>query len=186
MYVEDIGEVYCKDQTIKKKVEKVRVYNKQKEETYDYITAKDIISKVLDSIDNIDVTIIGGPDVLLEIKDKESSNNILEILKILVICAILFFGSGLAIVNFYEDVEMKASIEKIHYIITGEDVENPMISTIPLSIGVGLGILTFFNRVISLSKRRRQEPGPLEIELNLYDKDMEEVIIKELKNKDNT
>ena len=95
MYVEDIGEVYCKDQTIKKKVEKVRVYNKQKEETYDYITAKDIISKVLDSIDNIDVTIIGGPDVLLEIKDKESPNNILEILKILVICAILFFGSGL-------------------------------------------------------------------------------------------
>jgi len=183
VYVEDIAKVYCKNNSIKKQVEKIRVYNGQNEEMFDYISSNDIVTKVLDNVDNIDINIIGGPDVLLEIKDKESTKVILEALKILVICAILFFGSALAIIYFFEDTNMKNSVEKLHFIITGIKEENPKVFTIPFSIGIGMGIFAFFNRIFSFSKRRRQEPGPLEIELNLYDKDMEEVILQELQDK---
>lgn len=43
--------------------------------------------------------------------------------------------------------------------------------------------MTFFTRVLSPSQRRRKEPGPMEIELYLYDKDMEESILNDTKNK---
>jgi len=125
--------------------------------------------------------------VLLEIKDKENTNKFLEIIKILIVCIILFFGSALAIINFFEDAEMEDTIKKIYFLITGIQKENsPMISTIPFSLGIGLGVFAFFNRAFSFSRRRKQEPGPMEIELHLYDKDMEETLIEELKNKDDS
>ena len=181
VYVEDIGKVYCNDERIKKRVEKIRVYDGKDEEMYDYISSNKIITKILESIDNIDVTILGGPDVLLEIKDKEDSNGIYVFLKTAFIMLVLFFGAGAALINFYEDVNMKSLVEKIYYFITGVKKENPLIMTIPLSFGIGLGMFAFFSRVSSLSKRRKQEPGPLELELYLYDKDLEDYILDDLK-----
>src|SRR5690606_32662521 len=128
-----------------RKVEKIRVYSGQDKEIYDYISGNDIVAKVLDTIDNIDVTIIGGPDVLLEVKDKENTKAILEFLKIFTICVILFFGSALTIVYFFEDVGMEETVKKIHFLITGVEEDNPMTFTIPFSVGIGLGIFAFFN-----------------------------------------
>ncbi|MBZ2173634.1 stage V sporulation protein AA [Schnuerera sp. xch1] len=183
VYVEDVGEVYCKNNLIKKKVEKTRIYNGKEKEMYDYISGNEIITKVLDSIENIDVNIVGGPDVLLEIKEQEEPKVLLNFLKVFFVCLLLFFGAAIAIINFFEDVEMKNAIEKIFYIITGSREENPKIVTIPFSIGIGLGIFAFFYRVFSFSRRRRQEPGPLEVELYMYDKDVEDNIVHELKDK---
>ena len=86
---------------------------------------------------------------------------------------------------------MIKSIEKIYYTVTGEKKDKPLIMTIPYSIGLGVGVITFFSRIISKSKRRKKEPGPMEIELFLYNRDMEEYILNELvkdkeKNKDKT
>jgi len=139
----------------------------------------------LDSIQNIDISIIGGPDILLEIKEREKSRPFINFLKVLMVSLILFFGSAMAIINFFEDVEMESSLEKIHYLITGSREKSPMIIGIPFSIGIGLGIYAFFNRVFSLSNRRRQEPGPLELELYLYDKNLEDNNMHDLKKTDN-
>lgn len=184
VYLKDVGDIYCKEDSIKKKVEKIRIYNGEDVEKYDYISGNEIVTKTLDSVENIDVTIIGGPDVLLEIKSKEKPKEFLEFLKISLVCMILFFGSAIAIINFFEDVDMKESIEKIFYIVTGNREENLIIATIPFSLGIGLGIFAFFYRIFSFSKRRRQEPGPLEVELYSYDKELEDNILDELKNDD--
>lgn len=183
VYVEDVGEIYCKNESIKKKVEKIRIYNGQSREIFDYISANEIITKILDSIENIDITMIGGQDILIEIKSKEEPKPLLNIAKLTFVCLILFFGSALAIINFFEDVEMQTSIEKIHYMMTGNREKNPKIITIPFSLGIGLGIFSFFHRIFSFSKRRRQEPGPMETELFLYDQNLEDHIMNELKNR---
>lgn len=185
VYVKDIGEVYCNNNVIKEKVEKTKILKVQSEESYDYISGNQVIAKILDSVQNIDVSIIGGPDILLEIKEQEKPKPLLNFFKVLVVSLILFFGSAIAIINFFEDAEMKSSLEKIHYIITGTEETSPAIMGIPFSIGIGIGIYAFFNRVFSLSKRRRQEPGPLELELYLYDKNLEDNIMHDLKKSDN-
>jgi len=185
VYVKDIGEVYCNNSTIKKKVEEVKILKVQEEESYAYISGNQVIAKILDSIQNIDISIIGGPDIMLEIKEREKSRPFINFLKVLMVSLILFFGSAMAIINFFEDVEMESSLEKIHYLITGSREKSPMIIGIPFSIGIGLGIYAFFNRVFSLSNRRRQEPGPLELELYLYDKNLEDNIMHDLKKTDN-
>jgi len=184
VYVRDLGEVYCNNNGIKKRVEDIRVYNGQDRESYDYISGNEITTKVLSSVDNIDLNIIGGPDVLLEIKGQEDENKIFNILKIVFVSIILFLGAAMAIVYFYEDVNMKGTLEKIYLIITGEKKSNPLSLNISFSLGIGLGMFAFFSRIFSFSKRRRQEPGPMELELYLYDKDIEDNILHELKQKD--
>lgn len=186
IYIEDIAKVYCKDKTIEEKVKKIKIYNSQNQEMYDYISGNDIVTKVLDKVQNIDVTIIGGPDVLVEVKGKEQPKILLNFLKITLVCIILFFGSALAVINFFEDVEMENTFERIYYLITGTRQQNIKIIAIPFSIGIGLGIFTFFNRIVSFNKRRRQEPGPLELELYLYDKNLEDNIMNDIKKSDNS
>ncbi|NLJ78081.1 MAG: hypothetical protein GX329_01830 [Tissierellia bacterium] len=181
VYVKDVGEVYCNDDNIKKKVEGIRVYNGQDKEMYDYISGTDITTRVLEKVVNIDITIIGGPDVLIEVKGQEDRNQIFHMLKILLVMLVLFFGTGIAIVNFHEDVDMKSTMQKMYYTITGKKHKDPLILTIPLSLGIGLGMFSFFSRIFSFSKRRGQEPGPMELELYVYDKDLEESILHELK-----
>lgn len=184
VYVKDVGEVYCGDGAIKQKVENIRIYNGTDKEQYDYVSGTEITTKILDKVEDININIIGGPDVLLEIKGQEEPKIIFNVLKIAFVVIILFFGAAMAIINFHEDVNMKSSLEKIYYIVTGQKKENPLILTIPFSIGIGLGMFSFFSRIFSFSKRRRQEPGPMEVELYLYDKDLEDHILNELKQKD--
>ncbi len=184
VYVKDLGEVYCNNNGIKKRVEDIRVYNGQNKESYDYISGTEITTKVLDSVENIDLNIIGGPDVLLEIKGQENENKLFNVVKIVFVAIILFLGAAMAIIYFYEDVNMKGTLEKIYLIITGEKKNDPLALNIPFSLGIGLGMFAFFSRIFSFSKRRRQEPGPMELELYLYDKDIEDNILHELKQKD--
>ncbi|NMA86662.1 MAG: hypothetical protein GX968_04980 [Tissierellia bacterium] len=186
IYVKDVGEVYCSDTNIKKRVEEIRVYNGKDKESFDYISGNEIITKILDSVENIDLNIIGGSDVLLEIKEQEQINQLFNVFKIAFVSIILFLGAAMAIIYFYEDVNMKGTLEKMFLIIAGEKMKNPLILNIPFSLGIGLGMYAFFSRTFSFSKRRRQEPGPMELELYLYDKDIEDNILHELKQKDQT
>ena len=120
---------------------------------------------------------------MFEIKSKEIGSKGFQIFKVVFVSIILFLGAGIAVINFHEDVNMSQSLEKIYYTFTGIKATNPLIMTIPYTIGVGLGVFTFFSRIISTSRRRRKQPGPMEIEQYLYDQDMEEYILNSLKNK---
>lgn len=180
VYIKDIGKVYANDEKIKNKVENLKIYSKVSEEDWDFIDSTEILKKVGEYDSNIDVNILGTENVLLEIKSQEDKSPIFEFLKIFFVCLLLLFGTALAIVNFHEDVNMKESIEKLYYAMTGEKKSNPSIMTIPYTIGLGLGMLIFFNRIISSSRRRKKEPGPMEIELYLYDADMEECILERM------
>lgn len=185
VYIKDIGKVYAKDEKIQKSIENLKIYNKVQEEDWDYIDSVEVLNKIGEFNPNLNVNLLGADSVLLELKSKEEKSGILEFIKVFLICILLLFGTGLAIVNFHEDVNMADSIEKLYYTITGERKSNPFIMTIPYSLGLGLGMLVFFNRMISSSRRRKKEPGPMEIELYLYDADMEECILERMIEKDN-
>ncbi len=184
VYLKDVADIFCKNESIQKYLENLKIFD-AKDENWDYVTAVDIVNKIESQKNNVDITMIGEPEVLIEIKEKKPKNIIFEFLKVFFVCAILFFGAAIAIVNFHEDVNMKKSMEKLYYIATGRYKETPLILVIPYSIGIGVGMITFFSRVLTSNKRRKKEPGPMEVEMFLYDKDMGDYIIKDIKSKRN-
>lgn len=179
--VRDIGEVFCTNEKLRLAINNILIKKKNKEEDWDNITAIQIAQKILGKYPDIDLDLLGEPEILLEYKSQQVKNPFLGFVKVALVCIILFFGAGLAITNFHEDVNTKASMSKLYFTFTGVKKENPLIMNIPYSIGIGVGVVTFFNRILSQSKRRKMEPGPMEIELYLYDQDMEAQISNEVK-----
>lgn len=180
--VEDLGDVYCIDPEIKKSIEKIRIKKKAIEEDWDQIKAIDITEKVLTKFSDIDLHMLGEVEILLEYKSQEKYKPFFEFIKVALVCIILFFGASLAIINFHEDVNASKSMEKMYFTFTGKKKENPLVMVIPYSIGIGVGVIMFFNRVFSASKRRKKEPGPMEIQLYSYDQQMEEKVLNDEKN----
>jgi len=182
IYVKDIGEVYSTNNKLIRDIENIRIRDKHIIEDWDYITAIEISNKILSKYPNIELDLIGEPEILIEYKSKEEVKPLWEFIKVVFVCLVLFFGAALAIVNFHEDVNTSKTMKDLYYIFTGEKNENPLLLVIPYSLGIGVGVMTFFNRIFSPSNRRRKEPGPLEIELYMYDKDMEERVLNDIKN----
>jgi len=93
----------------------------------------------------------------------------------ILIWLLLFFGAALAIMNFHEDVSMQAVHQRIYKIITGKENLKPLILQIPYSIGLGLGMVLFFNHVFK--KRLNEEPSPLEVEMFNYQQNLDQYVI---------
>lgn len=182
IFIKDIGIVYCNDNKIKGKIENLKIM-KTKEEDWDYIDKAEVISKVSDYDPQLDINILGADDVLIEIKSQEVSNKVFHYMKIIFVSLVLFFGAGIAIVNFYEDVNMIPSLNKIYHSLTGINEDKPLILLVSYTIGLGLGVIMFFNKIISRSQRRRKEPGPMELEMYIYDSDIEDYILEDIKKK---
>ncbi|TJX14704.1 hypothetical protein E9840_04725 [Tissierella creatinini] len=180
IYLKDLGEVYCSSENLRKKIENTKVYTGKKEETWDYITAIEIAETLTSKFADIDIQFIGGDKIILEIKSRENRSSLLQIGKLTFVCITLFFGAALGIMYFHEDVNMTKALERLYFTYTGEHKENPLIMNIPYSIGLGVGMFTFFMRIMSSSKRRRMEPGPMDVELYLYDNDLEDYLMNEL------
>ena len=179
--VKDIADIYCQDESLKHRLEVTKILKTKDVEDWIRISSIDIINIIGTKHPDLDLVLMGEDEVLVEIKSRHETNQLFDILKVALIFILLFFCSGIAIINFHTDVDMDETMEVIYRTLSGKDNSNPLILSIPYSIGLGIGVITFFNRIISKSPRRKKEPGPMEIELYKYDQDMEEYIINDLK-----
>ncbi|WP_047151967.1 stage V sporulation protein AA [Aneurinibacillus tyrosinisolvens] len=115
---------------------------------------------------------VGSQQTLVEIVYPKRKMNILLVAFIWIV---LFIGSGLAIMNFHTDVSMMKVHQRLYELVTGAKNEHPLIIQIPYSIGVGAGMILFFNHVFR--KRFNEEPSPLELEMFLYQQNLDQYVI---------
>ncbi|MCM3163174.1 stage V sporulation protein AA [Metabacillus litoralis] len=119
----------------------------------------------------IDVQAIGATQTIVEIMYQKKK---LSPLLFCLVWLLLFIGAGLAIMNFHEDVSMRAVHQRIYKIVTGKENAHPLILQIPYSLGLGLGMVLFFNHLFK--KRINEEPSPLEVEIFNYQLDLDQYV----------
>ncbi|WP_226526588.1 stage V sporulation protein AA [Metabacillus niabensis] len=119
----------------------------------------------------IDIQALGSNQTIVEIMYKKKK---LSPLLFCIVWLLLFIGAGLAIMNFHEDVSMQAVHQRIYKIVTGRENEQPLILQIPYSLGLGLGMILFFNHLFK--KRINEEPSPLEVEIFNYQLDLDQYV----------
>src|SRR5690625_6427114 len=78
----------------------------------------------------------------------------------------------MTIININNDFSMQEVQQKIYYLFTRKKNKYPLLIQIPYSIGLGAGMLLFFNHWFK--KKFTKEPSPLEIELHNYQKNIED------------
>jgi stage V sporulation protein AA len=145
---------------------------------YAVIDAIDLMRLINERYPELDIRHVGPAQTLIEVKTPEIMTKILPVALVMVL---LFIGSGLAIMNFHEDVSMRKVHERIFFMMTGIHDKHPLLLQIPYSIGVGAGMILFFNRLFK--KRFNEEPSPLELEVFLYQETMDQYLINDEKQK---
>ncbi|NLP45430.1 MAG: hypothetical protein GX347_00090 [Epulopiscium sp.] len=179
--VQDIAEVIAPPQLVNK-IQQLKLLEVpvSKQKTY-VISIMDIIKKIKNDFPDVEITNIGSEDILIEYHpQKIKESKIWLYVKVAFIAFIVLTGSTVAIISFHEDVNMAKVFQDIYKIFMGKKVDHPYIIQIPYSIGLILGIVLFFNHLPFI--RFSQEPTPIEVEMSLYAKDVENSMVEMLNN----
>ncbi|WP_099362654.1 stage V sporulation protein AA [Fredinandcohnia onubensis] len=134
------------------------------------------VMKVIDQIrrkfPQVDVQTVGPAQTIVEIAIKKRR---FTPALFVAVWFLLFVGAALTMMNFHEDVSMREVHIRIYTMITGDEVLKPLLFQIPYSIGLGLGMILFFNHFFR--KRLNEEPSPLEVEMFNYQQDLDNYLI---------
>jgi stage V sporulation protein AA len=180
IFLEDVAQVVASED-VEKKLKRTLIYVRNEGDgNLLVIDAIRIIRSIGEKFPNLTIQFIGSEETLVEVEatHKKSASKLLLIL----VWMILFIGSGLAIMNFHTDVSMAEVHQRIFYLLTGEHNNHPYLLQIPYSIGIGIGMIVFFNQIFR--KRLNEEPSPLELEMYLYQENIEKYA-KAYENKEN-
>lgn len=154
------------------------IYDVPIDEHYIVLDALYVVDKLTQHDPSLFVKIIGPSESILEVDQKQK---VPSRLALVFVWLLLFIGSGLAIINFHTDVSMLQVHQRIHYLVTGRTSEQPLWLQIPYSFGIGLGMVLFFNHLFK--RRFNEEPSPLEVEMNLYQENIDRYVVQHEKDK---
>lgn len=143
-----------------------------KDGNYFIIDAIKLFQLISQQNPSLDLRNLGPPQTIVEVKKQE---RVPKWLFVGFVWLILFIGSGLTIMNFHTDVSMKEVHQRIYYLVTGQRVARPLALQIPYSLGIGAGMILFFNHVFK--KRINEEPSPMDLEVYLYQETIDQYLI---------
>jgi len=140
------------------------------------ISITDIITVIQKTYPNFTINNVGEMDTWVQYMSKKSRDRPwLKWFKIAVVVLVLFVGSSTAIMSFHTDGQIPKIFEKYYSIFFGEEKTNPGIISIPYAIGLGVGIVVFYNHF--MGKKLTGDPTPIEVEMELYDRDVTDTMV---------
>lgn len=143
------------------------------------ITIIEIIDAITKQFPNVTVSNVGEMDVIVQyLPEPTKTNPVLEWIKVIGVCIVIFAGATVAIMAYQTDVSLAKTFTILNKVFTGQVDDNPLWITIPYSIGLPLGVLVFFNHIGN--KKLTDDPTPVEIELNTYQADIDDSIIADM------
>lgn len=145
---------------------------KTNHETYEIIESFIVLDVLKKEFSSLDVQFFGSNETIVERMNKSKRPSYLFVFFVWII---LFTGTAMTLVNFHYDVSMQEVQQQIHYLLTGDHVEQPLLLQIPYSFGLGVGMVLFLNHWFK--KRINDEPSPLELELYKYKRDIDDYIV---------
>jgi stage V sporulation protein AA len=173
----DLAKIIAEDE-LKSEIENIQIHQvNMRDKNFVVIDVMQVIREICRYHGDLDIQTVGPTQTIISVQYKKKR---LAPVYFILVWLLLFIGAGLAIMNFHEDVSMQAVHQKIYYLITGKTNEYPLLLQVPYSIGLGLGMVLFFNHVFR--KKLNEEPSPLDVEMFNYQQDLDQyVIIHELK-----
>lgn len=170
--IKDLAQLVGPDETISDIgqiiVHKITIHDK----TIVIIDLMKVLKSIREHYPKLDVQAIGTSQTIIEVQYKQRK---ITGVYFVIVWMLLFIGAALAIMNFHEDVSMQEVHQKIYYIVTGRENDYPLLLQIPYSLGLGLGMVLFFNHIFK--KRFNEEPSPLDVEMFNYQQDLDQYVI---------
>lgn len=168
--INDVAEVTGKNKELLEKIKQLPIYEFKEDHTRRIISQLRIISSIEKACQSVTVIPLGAQEIILEYSSDPKRNKAWEILKVIFVSCISFFGTGFTIMAFHNDIGIRDVFEQISSLITGKAGKGMLTIEIAYSIGLAVGIIIFFNHI---GKRRiTHDPTPIEVSMRKYEDDV--------------
>lgn len=177
VYVKDIGKLSCSDTTALAKIKCIKLHHFAKGQPKRQVIS---ILKVIEEIEKLypqaSIEVVGETDTLVELINVNRHKGPLQAAKLFFVALISFFGTAFTIMAFHNDIGINDVFVKIHEMVMGAPSDGYGILELSYSVGLAFGIILFFNHIGG--RRITKDPTPIEVEMRVYEKDVNTALIE--------
>ena len=179
IHIGDISSVYCKDKKTEELIRNIILYEfdkKKEKEGRIFLSILLLIEKISEQIPHGEVRNVGELDMVVYYKAENTEDRKwIQTVKILFICATCFFGTGITVMGYNNDVDMAKVFEQLYKVFVGRKPDGVTFVELFYSVGLALGIFLFFNHVPG--KKVTNEPTPIQVQMRLYEQDVNQTFL---------
>ncbi len=118
----------------------------------------------------------GETEFIVEYQPPGKKQKWLGYVKIVFVCFAVAIGSAFTIMTFNQDASVSDIFAKLYHIVAGQEADGPGLLELGYCIGLPSGIIIFFNHFSHL--KMGSDPTPLQVQLRIYERDVNDAIIK--------
>ncbi len=176
--LKDIAKIECTDVGIRRQVNQMDIYRFAGNDKKDFVqvfSVLRIIQLIHEKYPEVEISNIGVPDFVIRYEPDPEKKGV-QYLKTAVLCVILFFGAAFTIMTFIKDVSADEVFEQFYMRLTGTASTGITPLEVSFCIGLGVGIMVFYNHVGR--KKITDDPTPIQVAMRTYEEDVDTAFIE--------
>lgn len=185
VFLSDVVKMECVDKVILAKVKAIKLLQIHKESPHRYVVSiLKIIELIHKQYPELEIQNLGSADVIITYEVDKKKSKMVECMKAVFVVIVSFVGAAFAIMTFNNDSGTNALFAQIYEMFMGKPKEGFSVLELTYSIGLVIGILLFFNH---FGKQKfTVDPTPIQVEMRLYEKDIQTTLIDDYSRKGKT
>lgn len=178
VYLQDICKLSCSNSKILNRLRILPVADLTPSKFGRYVmTVSDLIQIIQKKEPDLEIVHMGEPNFIITYEKEHTSNILWRWAKVIFVCLASFFGAAFSIMTFNNDVDVGGLFSQIYTQVTGQPTNGFTVLEISYSIGIGLGVLFFFNHFGSM--KLTSDPTPMQVQMRLYENEVNTTIIEQ-------
>lgn len=175
--IKEIASIYCQDPELAYQAGEIELYQFRKQENgREVFSILRVIELIKKQCPEVEVENMGENDFIVYYKPPKKEKKFVLWSKILSICLVSFFGAGFSIITYNNDVNTEQVFGMLYRLVMGQEANGPSILSFTYSLGLLVGVIVFFNH--AAQKRLTDDPTPFQVQMRLYERDVNDTFIK--------
>lgn len=183
IFLSDVANMECSNKDILSKIKAIRLMKipDQKNNRYVFSILK-VIEEIHKVCPELEIQNLGEIDFIIDYEAPRKQSPLLQWGKFILIWLTTFCGAAFSILTFHNDVGVSDIFDEIYRRVMGKEAVGYTILEISYSIGLVVGIMVFYNHFGG--KQITTDPTPVEVEMRLYEDDINKTLIEGVNRKD--
>lgn len=178
VYLQDIAKLSCSNPKILNRLRVLPVVDLPHDRPGRYVmSVMDLIEQIHRREPDLTVTPLGETDFILTYEKPSPGSLLFRCVKTAVVCLISFFGAAFSIMTFNTDADVGTLFSLIYTQVTGKTSDGFTVLEISYAVGLGLGVLFFFNHFGHM--KLTADPTPMQVQMRCYEENINNTVIKD-------
>lgn len=182
----DVIKIECVNPSVAARIQAIKLvsfhHTDKKNQNRVAVSVLKVIELIHKQYPNIEVQNMGEQDFIVTYEAQQTAGGWVHIGKAALVVLISFAGAAFSIMAFNNDVDVTKMFSQIYELVTGTKSDGFTMLELTYSIGLIIGILVFFNHFGK--KRFSVDPTPIEVEMRLYENDLQTTLIENISRKE--